>query len=71
MPSVTSLADCKEVGGDLAIKWLVEHGAKFYCAYCGHEFDKMPELPGKCPKCEKRLTKICMPIFEPRPRIKL
>jgi hypothetical protein len=31
----------------------------------------LPKLPTSCPKCKKRLTKMCMPIFEPRPRIKL
>ena len=66
-----SSLDCKEVGSDLAIKWLAEHGATFYCGYCGHEFYEVPKLPGKCPKCRKRLTKICMPTFEPRPRVRL
>jgi len=66
-----SSVDCKEVKSDLAIKWLVEHDATFYCAYCGYEFDKTPQLPGKCPKCKRKLTRICMPIFEPRQRIRL
>jgi rubrerythrin len=71
MSSIMSPADCKEVMSDLAIRWLVEHNAKFYCAYCGYTFKKMPKLPTSCPKCRKRLTKICMPIFEPRPRVRL
>ena len=66
-----SPVDCKEVRSDLAIKWLVEHGAMFYCAYCDYIFDKIPQLPSKCPKCRRKLTKICMPIFEPKPRTKL
>jgi predicted Zn-ribbon and HTH transcriptional regulator len=66
-----SSLDCKEVKSEVAIKWLVEHGAEFYCSYCGYVFDELPQLPGKCPKCRRRLTKICMPILEPKQRIKL
>jgi predicted Zn-ribbon and HTH transcriptional regulator len=63
--------DCKEVKSEVTITWLVEHNAEFYCSYCGYVFDKLPQLPGRCPKCKKRLTKICMPILEPRQRIRL
>ncbi len=66
-----SSLDCKEIRSEVTIKWLVEFGAKFYCGYCGYEFDVLPRLPDRCPKCRKRLTKICMPIFEPRQRIRL
>jgi rubrerythrin len=67
MPSV----DCKEITSDVTIRWLAEHGAKFYCVYCGYVFDKAPNLPTNCPKCRRKLTKMCMPILEPRPRTKL
>jgi predicted amidophosphoribosyltransferase len=66
-----SPVDCKEIGSDLTIKWLVEHGAEFYCSYCGHVFDQIPTLPGRCPKCRRKLTKICMPMLEPKPRTRL
>jgi len=66
-----SSVDCKEVKNELAIKWLAEHGAEFYCSYCGYVFRKVPQLPTKCPKCGKKLMKICMPIFEPRKRNKV
>ncbi len=66
-----SSVDCKEIRSEVAIKWLVEHNATFYCAYCNHEFDGVPQLPGRCPKCRRKLTKICMPILEPKQRTKL
>jgi len=71
MPSLRSPTECKEINSDVAIKWLVEHNAKFYCWYCNYEFDTLPNLPCKCPKCNRKLTKLCMPIFEPRPRVRL
>jgi rubrerythrin len=66
-----SSVDCKELISDVAIKWLAEYGAEVFCAYCGYVFDEMPKLPSKCPKCGRKLTKLCMPIFEPRPRVRL
>jgi rubrerythrin len=71
MSPVNHSSDCKEIRSEVTITWLVEHGAEFYCSYCGYVFEKLPKLPGRCPGCGRKLTKICMPILEPRQRIRL
>jgi hypothetical protein len=62
-----SAVNCKEIAGDLAIRRLIESGAKFYCAYCGYVLDKAPQLLVKRPRYRRRSTKMCTPIFESRP----
>jgi len=46
---------------------LAKAGAKvtYFCAYCGHEFEDLPKLPVKCPRCGRKLTNFSKPVVEP------
>jgi DNA-directed RNA polymerase subunit RPC12/RpoP len=52
---------------------LAKAGARvtYFCAYCGHEFEDLPKLPAKCPRCGRELADFSKPLVEPaRPRIR-